>query len=152
MRLRTHLPARVPIDMTPLIDIVFQLLIFFILTLQIAPPEREFAMRMPQRGIAGPTELVQMPLVVELSSDADGRLASVALNGERLAGMTALHERVAKLVTDHPQLKTAGRVELRCDEQLAYEHAIAALGAVSANRHPDGSLTRLIEQVQILPR
>jgi biopolymer transport protein ExbD len=36
MRIRSRLASRVPLDMTPMIDIVFQLLVFFTLTLRIA--------------------------------------------------------------------------------------------------------------------
>jgi biopolymer transport protein ExbD len=151
MRISTHLPARVPIDMTPLIDIVFQLLIFFILTLQIAPAEGEFALRMPPRG-GGMSDQAAMPLVVELRSDPEGRLASIQFNGLPLDGIPALHVRVKQLVATHPHFAAAGRVELRCDEMLAYEHTIAALAAVSAKRESDGTLTRLIEQVNLLPR
>jgi hypothetical protein len=41
-------------------------------------------------------------------------------------------------------------VELRFDEHLAYEHAFAALGAVSSERQADGGLVRLIEQVRFV--
>ena len=47
MRLRARSTAAVAIDMTPMIDIVFQLLVFFILTLQITAVEGDFNVRMP---------------------------------------------------------------------------------------------------------
>ena len=147
MRIRSHLPARVPLDMTPLIDIVFQLLVFFALTLRVAQPEGQFEMQLPRGHAAGPATSETPPLVVVLTSSDAGELQSVSLNQQPLADITQLHERIRGLVRENPHLAATGRVELRCDRSLAYQHTIAALAAVSAIRQPDGTLTRLIEQV-----
>jgi biopolymer transport protein ExbD len=150
MRIRSRLTDRVPIDMTPMIDIVFQLLIFFVLTLRIAQPEGDFDMQMPPGRTADAATSEFPPLIVVLKCDEEGGLEGVSLNSEPLGSLDQLHLRVSRLVADNPQLTAEGRVELRCDGDLAYEHTIAALGAVSATRHPDGSLTRLIERVNLL--
>jgi biopolymer transport protein ExbD len=135
--------------MTPMIDIVFQLLIFFILTLRIAPAEAEFELKMPRRGTTASAEWTAMPMIVELTSHESGSLESIVLNGEALSGIEELQARIVRLVAENPQLTTAARVELRCEEELAYEHAIAALGAVSTDRLADGTLVRLIERVRL---
>ena len=41
------LPDKIPIDMTPMIDIVFQLLTFFVMTLKIVEAEGDFNIKMP---------------------------------------------------------------------------------------------------------
>ena len=151
MRIRSRLAGRVPIDMTPMIDIVFQLLIFFVLTFRIAQPEGEFEMQMPRGRTAGAATSEIPPMIVVLESSDAGALESVSFNNEPLAGLEQLHQRVSSLVAENPHLTTDGRVELRCDHHLAYEHAVAAIDAVSGSRLPDGTVTRLIEQVNFVP-
>ena len=41
------LPDKIPIDMTPMIDIVFQLLTFFCMTLRVSEAEGDFNIKMP---------------------------------------------------------------------------------------------------------
>jgi biopolymer transport protein ExbD len=150
MRIRSRLASRVPLDMTPLIDIVFQLLVFFALTLRVAQPEGQFELQLPRGGLAAGAAVSEAPpMIVVVKSNDAGDLQSVSLSGDALAGLDDLHRRVAQLVEQSPHLTTTGRVVLRCDQQLAYEHTVAALGAVSAQRQPDGTLTRLIEQVSL---
>ena len=48
-------------DMTPMIDMVFQLLIFFILTLNIVDPEGDFNLRLPKPGSAQAQQISQAP-------------------------------------------------------------------------------------------
>ena len=50
------LPDKIPLDMTPMIDVVFQLLTFFCMTLKIAAMEGDFNIKMPlaARGKARP--------------------------------------------------------------------------------------------------
>ncbi len=149
MRIRSRLASRVPLDMTPMIDIVFQLLVFFTLTLRVAQPEGQFELQLPRGHAAGEAMSETPPLIVVLTSGSAGELASVSLNHQPLASLDQLHARVAGLVEHNPQLTSSGRVELRCDQGLAYEHTVAALAAVSAKRRADGTLTRLIEQVSL---
>jgi biopolymer transport protein ExbD len=54
MRVRTRPLAGVKLDMTPLIDVVFQLLAFFCLTFRIATLEGDLAMQPPARTGGGP--------------------------------------------------------------------------------------------------
>lgn len=151
MRPRSHLASRVPIDMTPMIDIVFQLLIFFVLTLQIVPAEGQFEMQMPRQTAGGKFGSSEVPpLIVTLQSDADGGLAEISLGGESFTDLEALHVRIERLVAENPHLTTQGRVELRCDPDLAYQHAIAGVGAISASRLEGGAIVRLFEQVRFV--
>ncbi len=48
MKIRnTHRPEKIELQMTPMIDIVFQLLIFFIMTFKIVEVEGDFNIKMP---------------------------------------------------------------------------------------------------------
>ncbi len=75
---------KVELMMTPMIDIVFQLLIFFIMTFKIIAPEGDFNIKMP---LAAPSEGLPddnqlPPMKIRLRATASGRLASIQL-GQR---------------------------------------------------------------------
>jgi biopolymer transport protein ExbD len=66
-------------QMAPMIDVVFQLLIFFMLTLKIIEPEGDFSINMPQgKPTADPKQDVTIPpLVITMTNNADGSLAAL---------------------------------------------------------------------------
>ena len=80
---------KIELQMTPMIDIVFQLLVFFIMTFKIVAQEGDFNIKMPlaaqQQGM--PEESPILTMHVRLRADADGRLLSsrgIEVNGEML--------------------------------------------------------------------
>ena len=57
---REALPDKIAIDMTPMIDVVFQLITFFMLTLKDVAVEGDFDIKMPlgpSKGAVSETEL-----------------------------------------------------------------------------------------------
>jgi len=65
-------------QMAPMIDVVFQLLIFFMLTLKIIEPEGDFSINMPQgKPTADPKDVAIQPLEIRMTNKADGSLASL---------------------------------------------------------------------------
>jgi biopolymer transport protein ExbD len=138
MRLRSHLPAGVKLDMTPMIDIVFQLLIFFVMTLRIATQEGDLAMQLPIEGTRTGAAAA-LPLRVALFADEQGRLQAIELNG-----------RAVKLVGNDPALAAATEAHLACDEALAYEHTIAAVTAVTGTLLPSGEIHPLAGKVRFV--
>jgi biopolymer transport protein ExbD len=142
--------------MTPMIDIVFQLLAFFILTFRIVVPEGDFGLTMPS---AAPTpsavpQLVE-PLHVHLAADAAGNLTDVLVNGRSLGtDLNALHRHVALVagIEGPTNLRADVEVKLDCDPQLHYEHTMAALTAVSAYVDAAGNPAILINGVQFARR
>src|SRR5688572_30134597 len=83
-------------QMTPMIDIVFQLLVFFILTFKIAALEGDFALRMP-RGHGDPFG-EQMPIRVRLTAGAGGELASIRMGERELPSFNVLHNEIVGIV------------------------------------------------------
>ena len=72
---------RIELQMTPMIDIVFQLLIFFIMTFKIVAREGDFNVKMPaaspqQQTIEEPPPL-DLSVQVFLEAGADGGLAGI---------------------------------------------------------------------------
>ncbi|MEX2187220.1 MAG: biopolymer transporter ExbD [Pirellulales bacterium] len=138
--------------MTPMIDVVFQLLAFFILTFRVVVPEGDFGVSMPAVSSDENAELrPEETLHVHLVADAEGRLADVRVNHRSLGpDVQALH-RIVMLVADvdgPSNLRADIDARLRFDPQLHYEHAMAALAAISAYRDANGNSAVLIEHVR----
>jgi biopolymer transport protein ExbD len=87
------LASKIPIDMTPMIDVVFQLLTFFMLTLKTVVVEGDFNIRMPLGASAAPADDVPIPpLVLKMTATPEGRLAGVQMGGKSIAGQDLLGE------------------------------------------------------------
>src|SRR3954454_22103139 len=103
--------------MTPMIDIVFQLLAFFIFTLRIISQEGDLEIQMPQ--VAGPHSKsisAAVPLQIRLTAAKDGSLARIRLNDLAVADMRDLRSRIFRLVGDNPILAAEMETEVQCDE------------------------------------
>jgi hypothetical protein len=89
----SKLASKIPIDMTPMIDVVFQLLTFFMLTLKTVVVEGDFNIRMPLGASAAPADDVPIPpLVLKMTATPEGRLAGVQMGGKSIAGQDLLGE------------------------------------------------------------
>jgi biopolymer transport protein ExbD len=146
---------KVAINMTPMIDVVFQLMIFFMLTLNIIAPEGDFDIRMPLSKSAGPpTDDLQLPPIrVRLTADPAGGLQTLTMNGEPVAGFDDLQRRVAGIV--EAAVVSGGNaedveLELDCDEQLDYAYVVQAITAVSG-RVEDGRVIEMIKKISFAP-
>lgn len=146
---------KLAINMTPMIDVVFQLMIFFMLTLNIVAPEGDFDIRMPLAKSAGPpTDDLQLPPIrVRLTADPAGGLLAITMNGEPVAGFADLQQRVAGIVAAAVAAGgTAADVELELDsaEELRYAHVVKAITAVSG-RVEDGRVIEMIKKISFTP-
>jgi biopolymer transport protein ExbD len=149
------LADKIPIDMTPMIDIVFQLLTFFIMTLKIVSQEGDFNIRMPlaapRAGVPDPNQLP--PMKIRMRADQNGNLVDLVLNERSFSGPTRwkqLHDHVAGLVGGGSMAASA-EVELDCDYALKYEHVIEAITAVSGSVGEDGQIVKLVEKIKFSP-
>lgn len=147
------LPRRIAIDMTPMIDIVFQLLTFFCMTLKIATDEGDFQIRMPAQTGGEPSSSLS-PVHVYLEADMTGECTRVRLAEVEYSGhdrWDRLHQRLAHLVGDG-SLAADLEVELHCDSNLRYQHAIAAITAISGHRDArTGEVIKLIDKIKFAP-
>src|SRR6185295_19881794 len=82
------LPDKIPIDMTPMIDIVFQLLTFFCMTLRVSTAEGDFNIKMPlaapRAGLPDPNQLP--PMKVRMRADGNGNLVELSLHDRAFSG------------------------------------------------------------------
>jgi biopolymer transport protein ExbD len=72
------LPEKIDIPMTPMIDMVFQLLVFFIMNFKVVEMEGDFNVKMPLAGnvVASNDPNLLQDMRLTLTADEDGNLAS----------------------------------------------------------------------------
>jgi biopolymer transport protein ExbD len=155
VRNRRPLSDKVPLDMTPMIDIVFQLQAFFIMTFSISANEGDFSIKMP---IAAPSEgtpdeELLPPIKVELRAGASGGLAQITMGDREVGNFQELRGAVQGMVGGGGGAEGAGafEVEFICDYNLHYEHVIAAITAVTGYRDRNGTVVKLIEKIKFAP-
>lgn len=140
------------VNMTSMIDIVFLLLVFFVMTFKIVELEGDFSVRMPlasnSTGVVDDTEL---PLKLRLRADEQGQLISIAMNEVQLGtDFGALQNTVIGLVGNTGPSEDAEKgpeVEIDTDFNLRYEHVIEAITAVSGYKEGDQTVP-LIERIK----
>jgi biopolymer transport protein ExbD len=153
--------VKIELQMTPMIDVVFQLLVFFLFTFRIATQEGDFNIKMPlatySPSVTVETESPFVTMHVRLRADSDGRLPAaggIVVNGERvLDSFEQLHLYVIGVIGgNEPSAKADAEVELDCDYDLHYEHVIDAITAVSGYvDQSTGQIERLVEKIKFTP-
>jgi biopolymer transport protein ExbD len=142
--------------MTPAIDVVFQLLAFFLLSLRVIVQEGDLEVKMPlaaQRPNSVPTAL-PMVIPVRIDADAQGNVAAIWLGERRLQTFAALQSELLAIVGDTTgpdSARAQAEVELGFDYDLRYEHAVAAITAVKGYIN-QGQVVKLIERVRFAPQ
>jgi biopolymer transport protein ExbD len=140
------------VNMTSMIDIVFLLLVFFVMTFKIVELEGDFSVRMPlasdSTGVVDDTDL---PLKLRLRANEQGQLVSIQLNEVQLGtDFAELQNTVIGLVGVTTPGEAAGdgpEVEIDTDFNLRYEHVIDAMSAVSGYKQGDTTVP-LIEKIK----
>ncbi|QDV82037.1 ExbD/TolR family protein [Planctomycetes bacterium TBK1r] len=140
------------LNMTSMIDIVFLLLVFFVMTFKIVEMEGDFTVRMPLAGDSNATsDVTDLPLKLRLRADNDGKLTSMSLNEINLGtDFTKLRANVIGLVgTDEPAEDADGpEIEIDTDYNLRYAYVIQAITSVSGYRDDTDQVVKLIEKIK----
>ena len=140
---------------TAMIDVVFLLLIFFVMTFRIIVPEGDFNMKMPVANPGGPGAPTPQlpPIIVRLTADDEGSLTEIQLNDLRLGtSFDALRSRLISIVgfqRGPGSVADLAEVQIDSDYGLRYEYTVAALSAVTGYRADDGSIIPLVEKVKL---
>lgn len=155
MKVKRSEMAMPKIDMTPMIDCVFQLIAFFMLTLRIVADEANFDINMPigQRISAEAPPIP--PIKVRMIADEEGNLASIQLGGRRLGNdaqaFRSLNQEILSLARPQGGNRDL-EVELDADYNLKYSYTIQAIGASSGRVDPrTKKLVRFVESVKFAP-
>jgi biopolymer transport protein ExbD len=147
---------KVELQMTPMIDIVFQLLVFFIFTLQIGAQEADFNVKMPLAAAEGaPDPNLLPPRKLFLTADSRGELqVPFLLDDEAFEAFPALTQYLVGFLGSERgpgSVQESAEIELHCDANLRYEFVVKAIDAVSGQQHADGSITKLVEKIKFAP-
>lgn len=148
--------SKVELQMTPMIDIVFQLLTFFIMTFKIATSEGDFNIKMPLAAASSglPDENQVPPMKLRLVADNTGSLAAISLNDQGYRDFRQLQLQIIGVLGNERgpgSVQTNAEVELDVDYDLHYEHVIGAISAVTGYVDPQGEVVKLIEKVKFSP-
>ena len=158
MKIRnTEHREHIVLQMTPMIDIVFQLLVFFVFTFKIILPEGDFNIRMPSSSVAQASQPSETPLLrVRLRATPTGELARVQLGDLVLDGaapFAQLHTEIRSLVGDSGGPGSADQeVEIEADYELKYRYAMNAITAITGYLDDNGQQHKLVERVRFAPR
>ncbi len=105
------------IDMTPMIDTLFNLVIFFLIATTFQQLEREMKIALPFAGVASPITAQLRELV--LNVNPEGRIIA---NGREIAPET-----VATMIKDAVAANPQQKVTVRGDRAAAYQHIVRVL-------------------------
>ena len=138
--------------MTPMIDIVFQLLVFFIFTFKVVAAEGDFNIKMPRAAPReGIPEELSPPMVVRLRADARGDIVGITLNDMPFTSYDGLRNHIVGVIGNNVGLQKSAEVEFDCDFNLRYEETIRAITAVSGYVGDDGKPVKLVEKIKFKP-
>ena len=160
MKLQNRLsgPTKVQIPMVPMIDIVFLLLIFFMLNLKIVSPEGNFNINLPiSAPSASAAELTLPEIKVGMVSDRQGNLMQLTLGSRNLGNDEMAFERLNKEI-----LKIIGRpgnplakdieVEIDADYETQYKYVVKAISKCTGRLDPGSKqVARYVEKIKFAP-
>ena len=145
---------KIELQMTPMIDIVFQLLVFFIMTFKIVTQEGDFNVKMPLAAASGAEiDPSALDMTLRLTANGEGELTGIRLNDKSFEQFDDLHLYVISLVGgDQPDsFRESAEVEIDADYQLKYAYVIEAVTAVTGYRNDNDDIVKLIEKIRFSP-
>ena len=156
MRIETSDPDEIKLNMTAMIDIVFQLLVFFIMTFKVVAMEGDFNIRMPLATTDAESIEEELPdlIMVKLRAGDNGGIAGIIVDDND----PFVSEDWFAELTDYVEKQIAGdgnaesgsttEVEFDIDYGLKYGYTVKAIESVSGRINPDGTVKKLIEKIK----
>ncbi len=148
---------KIELQMTPMIDIVFQLNIFFLFTFKIVLPEGDFNVQMPSAAaLAGRrAERVAAAAIGDAGRRRPGELADLQLAGRSFGNGRDAFAQLQNYI--RTQVVAAGggiaeeqEVEIDADYNLNYDYVVRAITAVTGYIE-NGQPHKLIERIKFTP-
>lgn len=154
MKFKTRNSDKAEMQLTSMIDIIFLLLIFFVMTFKIAAQEGDFNIRMPIGGGDGPADNTNLPIKLRLRANTDGELVDIVVDETRSFGndFGKLRAFILQQTGGNapPSPEGGPEVEIDLDYNLRYGHVISAISAVTGQRQGD-QIQRLVERIKFAP-
>ena len=155
----------VKMQMTSMIDVVFLLLAFFVVTYKTPEVEGDFNIRMPAnaQSTAVPELDELSPVIVKLTADANGQLTGIIFGENKLEDMKSLRASVFRYVVRNgvsfqeaysgavPEFRDDLEIELDCDANLRYEYTVEVITAVTGYLNSQDQVVKMVEKVKFTP-
>lgn len=146
---------KIELQMTPMIDIVFQLNIFFLFTFKIVLPEGDFNVQMPSAAASRPAEPSELPpLRLVLRAAPTGELADLQLSGRSFGNGRDAFAQLQNYIRTQVVAGGGGseeqEVEIDADYNLNYDYVVRAITAVTGYIE-GGQPHKLIEKIKFTP-
>lgn len=156
MRLRISEPEEIKLNMTAMIDIVFQLLVFFIMTFKIVAMEGDFNVKMPLASETADSldEPISDLITVRLLAGENGNIASIIVDDNETLNEGTMYQDLTKIVEERlaaegdPEQAAETEVEFEIAYNLKYSFTVKAIEAVSGRIQQDGTVKKLIKKVK----
>jgi len=156
MKFNEHEQEEIKLEMTSMIDIVFQLLVFFIMTFKVVAMEGDFNIRMPLASVqpVDPLDNVLPGLItVQLKAGATGAINSIVVDDKERFSGTDMYLQLTRyvegvLAAEGNAEKSANtEVEFDIDYALRYGDTVKGIEAVSGKVVGD-NVVKLIEKIK----
>lgn len=125
------------LNLTPLIDVIMFLLIFFMIATRFAQEDRELPVKLPSASSAVPMTMEPSELVVNV--DASGKYM---VQGQMLT-IGQLEKTIQQAVTDNPINQN---VTIRGDRQVAFQSVVSVLDLCTRLKVPSYKITTEAEE------
>ena len=153
----------IKLNMTSMIDIVFQLLVFFIMTFKVVVQEGDYNIRMPIAAVSNDSMEDEQPelITVLLRAGDTGSISTIEVDDQTevktLAGdnLTELYGQLNNYIDakvsagNDPEAGVDTEVEFDIDSSLKYGYTVRAIEAVSGKQLADGNVKKLVENIKL---
>ena len=157
MRMSVTEPEETKLNMTAMIDIVFQLLVFFIMTFKVVAMEGDFNVKMPLATTDPEQSVIDVfpdLIIVEILAGPNGNINSIIVDSNETLDDENMFKDLTTLVEQRiaaegdPEEASETEVEFDIAYNLKYRFTVQAIEAVSGRVQPDGSIKKLIQKVK----
>ena len=156
MKMETSQAEDIKLNMTAMIDIVFQLLVFFIMTFKVVAMEGDFNIKMPLASESVSSMIDDIPdiIIVRLTAGQNGNIAGIVVDDNESFSEATMFQDLTTLVEQqlagesNPESGSETEVEFDIAYNLKYLYTVKAIEAVSGRVNPDGSVKKLIKKVK----
>jgi len=132
----SHSDPGVAIELTPIIDMVFLLLIFFLVATTFQQTEREMQIALPSAVTAGPISEALREIIINV--DAEGRIV--------INGVTMEPDDLESVISAAVAANPAQKVTVRGDRRTAYANIVLVLDICKANGIQEPFLDTVIDE------
>ena len=112
MRIEAQSEEEAPVNLMPLLDMVFLLLIFFLVATTFAQEERELSIQLPGTALSQPLSAPPKQVIINILPDGTAKVSGTVYEYDALETM------LGNVARDEPHRE----ILIRCDEQAFHKY------------------------------